>query len=151
MRSRYTTPSVHLTFPTSPSIPAPTSTTSTRILTHSLSFFSLLLSIVWMAGESGGESSNSYGTDLKKKKKKTPLILNQNARAVVLEPAINTRQRETEDRREGMKEMWHYCRTCNCCLPALLMWERFFRSFMLLQTLAYTAFSRSRFNVPMAL
>lgn len=70
MRSRYTTPSVHLTFPTSPSIPAPTSTTSTRILTHSLSFFSLLLSIVWMAGESGGESSNSYGTDLKKKKKK---------------------------------------------------------------------------------
>lgn len=39
MRSRYTTPSVHLTFPTSPSIPAPTSTTSTRILTHSPLFF----------------------------------------------------------------------------------------------------------------
>lgn len=135
----------------------PPSTTSTHILTLSLffsvfCFFSLLLIIVWMAWESGEESPNSHSMDLRKKKKKKNLSSwTKMHEQLSFKPAINTRQRDTEDRRERMKEMWHYCRTCNCCLPALLMWERFFRSFMLLQTLAYTAFSRSRFNVPMAL
>lgn len=50
----------------------PPSTTSTHILTLSL-FFSLLLIIVWMAGESGEESPNSHSMDLRKKKKKKNL------------------------------------------------------------------------------
>lgn len=156
MRSRYTTPSVDLTFPTSPSIPSPL---QPRPHTFSLSlfFFSVFCFFfpaphhcvdgwrIWW----GISKQPQHG--FKKKKKKNLSSWTKMHEQLSFKPAINTRQRDTEDRRERMKEMWHYCRTCNCCLPALLMWERFFRSFMLLQTLAYTAFSRSRFNVPMAL
>lgn len=62
--------------------------------------------------------------------------------------ATNTRQRESEERqREGNVALMSVKQPLFTCFIAV---GTLFCSFMLLETQAYTAFSGSRFNVPMA-